>query len=325
MPEISIIVPVYNVENYIHKCIDSILNQTFSDFELILVDDGSTDDSGKICDEYKLKDNRVIVIHKENSGVSSARNVGIDKSTGKFLGFVDSDDYIKKDMYETLYKDIKEFDADISVCQIYDEYVTSCKSRAVESDKIKRCVLDNITAFKLSIMRNIIGVNVYNKLYKKKLFDNYRYPEGKTTEDAFITPMLIFNSKRISYNSLPKYFYVHRKNSITTLPYKPSDICVIEAYTNIRSFVNKNIPELNDLAQCKYLWAYMVVLDKIMISDDFSDKALYHEILNKINSNFFYILKNDFFAFKRKIALIALRIHPKIYKLIIRTLYKRMK
>lgn len=325
MPEISIIVPVYNVEKYVRKCIESILNQTFSDFELILVDDGSTDNSGKICDEYKLKDNRVIVIHKENGGLSSARNVGIDNANGKFLGFVDGDDYIEKDMYETLYKDIKEFDADISVCQIYDEYVTSCKSRAVESGKIKRCVLDNITAFKFSIVRNVIGVSACNKLYKKKLFDNYRYPEGKTTEDAFVTPILIFNSKKISYNPLPKYFYVHRENSITTLPFSQSDLCVIEAYTNIRSFVNKNIPELNDLAQCKYLWAHMVVLDKIMISDNFSDKALYHKILDKINSNFFYILKNDFFAFKRKIALIALKIHPKIYKFIIRTLHKRMK
>ena len=325
MPEISIIVPVYNVEKYIRKCIESILNQTFSDFELILVDDGSTDNSGKICDEYKLKDDRIIVIHKKNGGLSSARNVGIDKATGKFLGFVDSDDYIEKDMYETLYNDIKEFDADISVCQVYDEYNNSCNPRTGGTNAIKRCILDNTNAFKLAMIRNMILVASWNKLYKKELFENYRYPNGKTFEDAFVTPMLIFNSKRISYNPLPKYFYVHRENSITTLPFSQSDLCVIEAYTNIRSFVNKNIPELNDLAQCKYLWAYMVVLDKIMISDDFNDKALYHEILNKINSNLFYILKNDFFAFKRKLALIALKIHPKIYKLIIRALHKRMK
>lgn len=325
MPEISIIVPVYNVEKYIRKCIESILNQTFSDFELILVDDGSTDNSGKICDEYKLKDDRVIVIHKENSGVSSARNVGIDNANGKFLGFVDGDDYIEKDMYETLYKDIKEFDADISVCQVYDEYNNSCKPRTGGSNAMKRGVLNNITAFKLTILRNIIGVTVWNKLYKKKLFENCRYPNVKTSEDTFVVPIIIFKSTRISYSPLPKYFYVHRRDSVTCSPFVSSDLSMLEAHDFILSFVNNNVPELIDLAKSRYLWAYMTIFDKIMLSDDFNDKALYHEILSKINSNFFYILKSDFFAFKRKLALIALRIHPKIYEFIIRTLHKRMK
>ncbi|MBA1325633.1 glycosyltransferase [Enterococcus faecium] len=118
----SIIVPVYKVEKYLRKCVDSILAQTFTDFEVILVDDGSPDNSGKICDEYAEKDNRVRVIHKENGGLSSARNAGIDVARGKYLGFVDSDDYIDEDMYEILYENLKIHDADISSVELIPFY-----------------------------------------------------------------------------------------------------------------------------------------------------------------------------------------------------------
>ena len=122
MVKISIIVPVYNVERYLGKCINSILNQTFADFELILVDDGSTDRSGYICDDYKKKDNRIKVIHKENGGLSSARNAGLDIAKEKYIGFVDSDDFINKNMYEFLYKDIKVNNSDIAICDYEEVY-----------------------------------------------------------------------------------------------------------------------------------------------------------------------------------------------------------
>ena len=117
-PKISIIVPVYKVEKYIHKCIDSILAQTFTDFELILVDDGSPDNCGKICDEYAKEDSRIVVIHKDNGGVSDARNIGISRANGEYIGFVDSDDYIDKDMYKNLYESCLNNKADISIIGI---------------------------------------------------------------------------------------------------------------------------------------------------------------------------------------------------------------
>lgn len=133
MCEISIIVPVYKVEPYLRKCVDSILAQTFTNFEVILVDDGSPDNSGKICDEYAIKDSRVRVIHKENGGLSSARNAGIDIARGKYLGFVDSDDYIAEDMYEVLYENLKFYDADISSVEIIpfrdDKYENTSKEK----------------------------------------------------------------------------------------------------------------------------------------------------------------------------------------------------
>ncbi|EGP5467598.1 glycosyltransferase, partial [Enterococcus faecium] len=122
MCEISIIMTVFNVEKYLAKAIDSVLLQTFADFELILVDDGSSDRSGEICDEYQQRDKRIKVIHQPNSGVSSARNTGLENAQGKFIGFVDSDDYIESDMYEFLYNNLIEEKADLSICGIYDVY-----------------------------------------------------------------------------------------------------------------------------------------------------------------------------------------------------------
>ncbi|UOK56378.1 glycosyltransferase [Bacillus sp. OVS6] len=119
MPAISIVVPIYNVEKYLHKCIDSILSQNFTDLEIVLVNDGSTDSCGRICDEYSIKDNRVKVIHKKNGGLSDARNTGIEISTGDFIGFVDSDDWVEPNMYETLYNLCISNSADISTCSIF--------------------------------------------------------------------------------------------------------------------------------------------------------------------------------------------------------------
>lgn len=122
VPEISIIVPVYNVEKYLDKCVNSILNQTFQDFELILVDDGSPDNCGEMCDDYAARDKRVTVIHQVNGGLSAARNAGIEIAKGRYLGFVDSDDYIAEDMYELLYNNLKNEDADLATVGFLDVY-----------------------------------------------------------------------------------------------------------------------------------------------------------------------------------------------------------
>ena len=129
-PLLSIIVPVYNVEKYIERCIKSILNQSFTNFELILVDDGSPDNCGKICDEYKKKDSRIKVIHKKNGGLSDARNAGIERAKGEYIAFVDSDDFINKYMYEILYKNAKKWDADISICN----FKMVCENDRIDED-----------------------------------------------------------------------------------------------------------------------------------------------------------------------------------------------
>lgn len=180
MCEISIIVPVYKVEKYLRKCVDSILAQTFTDFEVILVDDGSPDNSGKICDEYAEKDNRVRVIHKENGGLSSARNAGIDVARGKYLGFVDSDDYIDEDMYEILYENLKIHDADISSVELIPFYGDRYKKANKEKKVI---ILNKKEAIKSVLEGTQFYAYAWNKLYRKELFKDNRYLDGKTFEE----------------------------------------------------------------------------------------------------------------------------------------------
>lgn len=164
MPKISIIVPVYNVEKYLEKCVRSILAQTFTDFELILVDDGSPDSSGAMCDQFAEQDQRVKVIHKENGGLSDARNAGIEIATGEYLGFVDSDDYIADDMYELLYTNIVKEDADLSICGIYDVY----EGKEPVEKQQQYIVLDKVAAMKMILEAKVVSVHAVNKLYKKK-------------------------------------------------------------------------------------------------------------------------------------------------------------
>ncbi len=185
---ISIIVPVYNVEKYLDRCIQSILNQTYPYFELILVDDGSSDNSGKMCDEYAKKDDRIIVIHQENNGLSSARNKGIENSKGEFLSFVDSDDWISKDYLKEMYNEQKKTKADLVICNIdcitlHDNKYNSLNYESPIVDEI----FDSKTMLqKLMENNNWYYVVACNKLYKKSLFKNCKYPSGMFHEDEFI-------------------------------------------------------------------------------------------------------------------------------------------
>lgn len=310
MPEISIIVPVYNVENYLKKCVDSILSQTYRDIEVILVDDGSTDKSGEICDDYAKKDSRVKVLHKKNGGLSSARNAGIDIAQGNYLGFVDSDDYIEKDMYEILYKNLIDNNADISVCGI-----TNCYdgNQYPECSKKTFLVLDSKSALREVLIGSKFSVPACNKIYNKNLFNDIKYPVGKLSEDAFVTPTLISNSKKVVVDTTPKYYYVHRTGSITSSYFKMKDFDVVEAYNINLKMVRDKFPELENQAIFRHLWSYMYVLDKMILTPDFKNSNEYNMVVNKIRSNTFNILKNPFFSKKRKLATLILLFSKSLY------------
>ena len=257
VPSISIIVPVYNVEKYLKKCIDSILNQSFQNFELILVDDGSTDSSGEICNEYALKDRRVLVIHKENGGLSSARNEGIKASSAEYVGFVDSDDYISFSMYEFLYNNLIENNADISICGLYNCYENNVYP---QYSKKEFYLLNNEQALKMALEGKIFSVHAVNKLYRKSLFEDVLFPINKLSEDAFTIPKLLLKSRRVVVNTVPLYFYVHRSGTITTSSYKKKDLDVIEAYFQNLKLVEEKCPKLKKEAEFRLLWAFMCVL-----------------------------------------------------------------
>lgn len=209
---ISIIIPVYNVEKYLKKCIKSIINQTYTNIEIILVDDGSTDNSGKICDELKNKDSRIVVIHKKNGGLSEARNVGIENATGKYIAFVDSDDYILNDMYEILYRNLIENDADISICKYI--YIKEEDKIDLKTDTNNIIIMNNLHAMKELLLNKMITNHAWNKLYKKEIFDNIKFSVGKKYEDIDVMYLLFEKSRKIVYQDITRYIYINREGSI---------------------------------------------------------------------------------------------------------------
>ncbi len=236
MPKISVIVPVYKVEEYLRRCVDSILNQTFQDFELILVDDGSPDNCPQICDEYAQKDNRVFVIHKENGGLSDARNKGIDwafeNSDSEWITFIDSDDWVYAQYLELLYKGVIENNCEISSCRYY-----STKGELPEEKGSEIKILfpeDFWTGF------GINAVAAWGKLYKKKLWENYRFPKGKIHEDQYTTYKLIFSTNKIFLVTKELYYYFSNEKGITKSKWSPQRMVVFDAKKEQISFFKKN-------------------------------------------------------------------------------------
>ena len=210
-PLLSIIVPVYDVERYLPKCMDSILAQTFTDFELILVDDGSPDNCPALCDAAAAKDARIRVIHQKNGGLSAARNAGLDAARGAWIGFVDSDDYIAPEMYEAMYHAVQSTGADLALCDYaeVDETGAPCQSmhiRLEKKDFTGRDLLKNATDSTIQ--------PAWNKLYRRDVFAQLRYPEGKLNEDLFLIPEICLNTQKAVVVPKALYYYVQRGGSI---------------------------------------------------------------------------------------------------------------
>ena len=207
---ISIIVPVYNVEDYIEECLDSILNQTYKNLEILLVDDGSTDNSGKICDKYVKKDNRFKVIHQKNSGLSESRNNAIKVSSGKYLSFVDSDDIIHPRMIEILHQELIKNKSDISICKFQNFY-----TKFIIKEKKYEVKLLTQEEFLKELMKDKeISDHACNKLYKKTLFKEIKFPIGKKYEDIGTTYKIALTAKKFVYLNMELYGYRTRENSI---------------------------------------------------------------------------------------------------------------
>lgn len=221
-PKVSVIVPVYRVEKYLHRCVDSILQQTYSNLEVILVDDGSPDRCGIICDDYADKDSRILVIHQENLGISMARNKGLDVSTGEFISFVDSDDYIHHKMIEIMMNNLIEDSADVCICGRHrfpsDSFVNE-ELLFKNFQEEKRIFTKDEALIHLFTDMSFIRYALWDKIYKKNIYENIFFPEGKYYEDGAITFRLLSKCEKISYISDPFYYYAITPNSITEQKY----------------------------------------------------------------------------------------------------------
>ena len=212
-PLISIIVPVYNVEAYLAKCVDSILAKTYTNLEIILVNDGSADGWGRICDEYAKQDKRIKVIHKQNGGLSDARNVAIDVATGEFITFIDSDDYVTDDYIMTLYSLIEKYECKVSIA-LYNTFVEGSKPKVVNRVYREDCQT-NIKAIEEMFYQEKYDTASWAKLYHSSLFaTGIRYPKGIVYEDLATTYLLIFQSDKVAFCNRRIYNYLLRRDSI---------------------------------------------------------------------------------------------------------------
>lgn len=273
MAEISVIVPVYNVEKYLNKCVDSIINQTFKDIEIILVDDGSTDSSPKICDDYTKVDSRIKVVHQKNSGLSAARNTGIRQSSGKYLAFIDSDDYISKDFCEILYNSITKEKADVSCINLEtvreDGYVIVTTN---DKDKLqsnyKKYVYNKKQILKEILLRKKIDSRVCTKLYKRELFNNCMFKEGTSYEDILFMYELSKSLNKVVYVNKICYSYLKRRNSITA---------------------TSSVKNLNDFLDI-ILYRYEDIAKRKAVDEKYNVFAIFESI---ISVSIKYIIAND--------------------------------
>lgn len=315
---ISVIVPVYNVEKYLERCVKSIAAQTYKDLEILLIDDGSTDKSGKMCDDFQQTDSRIKAFHKQNGGLSDARNYGIEHSAGEFISFVDSDDYIDEKMLETLHRLITENDADLAVCSAMDVFEGK---EVTQVKEIKEFNLNKVESYKYMLRGDGIP-SACNKLYKRQTVGDVRFPVGKLYEDGFFTPQILKRVEKTAVTSKPMYYYFRRADSITTKPFRKGDLDVIEAYDKCVKQVKELCPEALPYAEFRYRNAYFNVLDKMLMRDDCKEIPEYKQVIKYLKKHTVQIVKDPGFGKMRKIAAVALKFSVPLYKKILLTKQK---
>lgn len=279
-PLISIVVPVYNVEKYLNQCVSSIINQTYNNIEIILVDDGSTDNSGAICDEWSERDCRIKVIHKTNGGLSDARNAGMQIATGELIGFVDSDDYISENMYELLYNNMLENESDISACGIELFWDDETPSRMLTPPG--NYLLTKTKALEATIQESLIVQPVVYKLYKRKLIKNIFFPVGKYHEDVFWTYQAIARAENISIFDTPCYFYRQRSGSIMGNDFSLKRLDALEAKVQRAEFIREKYKDLSDLANCDVWFSCMYFLQQAVLHLSKDDYKVAYKTITSI-------------------------------------------
>lgn len=315
--KISIIVPVYNVENYLAKCVESILNQTYKNIEVILVNDGSKDTSGDICDYYAKKDNRVKVIHIDNGGVSNARNTGLNIASGKYVGFVDSDDYIKIDMYENLYKLLVKNKADIAEI---DFILTNEAEFSRKIRKSYELILSKKNAIKYFLIGNSVGNNVVNKLFTRESIRNIRFLNKAVGEDMYFVYQAIENVEKIVVNTkYAGYYYIIRENSAMNECGSKKNLDNVELSEKIYINIQE---KLKEYALAKVLREKMKSIQKLMSTKDEELKKHRDKYLDDVKN---YPLQKaiKYLSKKHVLTIFIMKLSPKLYDFLYKKFQKQ--
>ena len=275
---VSVVVPVYNVGKYISRCIESLLTQTYENLEIILVDDGSSDESGSICDRYREQDQRIAVIHKENGGLSDARNVGIRYAKGRWITFIDSDDFVHPDYVRVLYQNIRENDADISICRHVSTQADVAKAHM---SRVTEVYSRNEGIEKL--LYQYISTSAWAKMYKTELFQDTIFPYGKLYEDVVTVFEVFSKANRIVLTNSSLYYYYVRENGIIRTSFTERKLDYIKNTNYILETVRKEFPTLERAAISRVLWADMHIV--VQIGSDKRYLQIQSELWQEIRKN----------------------------------------
>lgn len=309
---ISIVLPIYNVEKYLRKCIETVLNQTYTNIEILLVDDGSTDNSGTICDEFEKKDKRIKVIHKINGGLSDARNTGLKHAKGKYISFIDSDDYVSEKYVEELYTLLKTNNAQIAVCNFQR---VKEDGQAISSEDIKSETLSSKEALEKLNDKKFYPASIvaWNKLYDIKLFNHILYPLGKLHEDEYTTYKLYYEAKKVAVTSNVLYYYRTVQTSITNRTFNKTRLDVLEALEErMKFFKEKNEKKLYELSLIQYESVLMIhyMNCKFYLEDS---KEIQEVILNKYKQNYAEVMHSKECSITNKIKFMIAYKSPMLY------------
>ena len=318
-PLISVIVPVYNAANYLDRCVDSIVNQTYPNLEIILVDDGSTDISPQKCDDYAKNDSRIKVIHKKNGGVCSARNAGLDICQGSYVAFVDSDDWISSKMYESL----------LSLCGEKGVVATIGSNQVTENGfvSIKRS-FSNKYVTKEEFLRNVLcrkdGCAIWSRLFPREVISNSRFNEDKLNEEILFWISIIDRIYGVKYTSDIGYYYFQTEGSLSR-SFGKSVHDMIGNSKLVRNYVESNYPLLAKEAEKFEIFQHMSFLLSCPVDYNRKEDALYDEVLVYLRKHIIAGIKNPFFSCKEKLILIGVTGYPKTMSWIIERRQKKRK
>lgn len=319
---VSIIVPVYNVEKYLERCIQSILEQNYKNLEIILVDDGSTDNSGEICDKYAKEDSRIVVYHKQNGGLSSARNYGIERAHGAFISFIDSDDFVNKRYVEIL---MDNCGCDnITIC--FNEKVN--ENAKLDTEDVGFVEKEELTSDEAIVrfFNDNIYVSAWGKLYPAAFFSDIRFPKGKIYEDYATTYKLYAKAKMITVAKVKCYYYTIRTSSITGKPFSSKNLDMFDVVDDIESHLNRYVPN-SDIREAFYGSKAKCLLYLYYMISKSDDAYLYKEkqldIIEYVKSKRVVILNSSKVNAKIKLAVLVFCINKKAFTWFMRRIYNK--
>ena len=282
-PLISVIIPIYNVEKYLARCVDSIVNQTYKNLEIILVDDGSPDRCPQMCDDYAKKDSRIKVVHKKNGGLSNARNAGMAVATGEYISFIDSDDYVSDDFFECLLDVMNKENSDIAECSVVKFYEDNRFDEF--SDDLSVKTYDTQDAMSALIAENPFHQHVWNKLYKTELVKDIPYAVGKLNEDEFWTYLVFGRANKVARINKTMYYYFQRSSSIMGVGYNIRRLDALDGKANRQKYIENNFPDLSMQAKIDLYGSCMFAYQSVLEFMSGADKKKALSIIKKYKKN----------------------------------------